>query len=130
MVIALTQLIQQSDHPFISLDEENLQLDIKLSVTLGITAEQAKRKLTRFLVDEVSLLIHPQVPLLVVTDQNEIFWRFSLIFSMGPRGKLGQVGEVDVDARSGKLLLNDNLLAEIKAHAHILAQSATLTSNN
>lgn len=130
MVIALTQPAQGSAHPFVSLDKDSLQLDVKFSVTLGITAEQAKRKLTRFLMDEVSLLIHPYGPLLVVVNQNAIFWRFPLIFSMGLRGKLGQVGEIDVDARSGDLLFNDTLLTEIKAHAHILAQSTAFPANN
>ena len=130
MVIALTPPNQESSSAFVSLDQEKLQLEIKLSVTLGVTAEQAKRKLTRFLIDEVNLFIHPEAPLLVVTDQNTIFWRFPLIFSMGHRGKLGQVGEVDVDAQTGELLLNDTLLEEIKAHARFLAQHTALPTNN
>jgi hypothetical protein len=130
MVIALTQPVQGSDQAFVSLDKDNLQLEVKLSVSLEITAEQAKRKVTRFLIDEVSLLIHPQPPLLVVSDQNTIFWRFPLVFSMGHRGKLGQVGEVDVNARTGQLLLNDDLISEIKAHARILAQSTALSQDN
>jgi len=130
MVIALTQPAQESDQSFISLDEDKLQLEVKLSLTLGITAEQANRKVTRFLMDEVSLLIHPQTPILVVADQAAIFWRFPLIFSMGPRGKLGQVGEIDVDAQSGELLLNEDMLREIKTHACILAQGTALPANN
>jgi hypothetical protein len=130
MVIGLTLPAQASDRSFISLDEDNLQLEVKLSVTLGLTAEQARRKVIRFFMDEVSLLIHPQTPLLVVADQDKIFWRFPLVFSMGLRGKLGQVGEVDVDAQSGKLLLNDGLLREIVAHARLLAQGAPLPANN
>jgi hypothetical protein len=94
MVIALTSPTQEPINSFVTLDEEKLQLEVKLSVTLRVTAEQAKRKLTRFLIDEVNLFIHPDTPLLVVTDQNSIFWRFPLIFSMGRRGKLGQVGEL------------------------------------
>ena len=116
MVIALTQPSKKSNNSFVTLDEDNLQLDVNFSVTIGITAEQAKRKLTHFLMDEVSLLISPQAPLLVVADKNAILWRFPIIFSMGHRGKLGQVGEIDVDACN-------------KAHAYILAQSATLSTN-
>ena len=127
MVVALTQ---RADNSCVVLDKDKLQLEVKLSVTLGITAEQAKRKLTRFLMDEVSLLINPQSPLLVVVDQNTIFWRFPLIFSMGPRGRLGQVGEVDVDALTGELLLDEKQLTEIKTHARLLAQSPALSTNN
>jgi hypothetical protein len=112
------------------LNEGSLQLEVNLSVTIGITAEQAKRKLTRFLMDEISLFIGPQPPLLVVADKDAIFWRFPIVFSMGHRGKLGQVGEVDVDACNGELIINDDLVEEIKAHARILAQSAALSANN
>ena len=130
MVIALTEPAQEADNPIARLNEESLQLDIQLSITLGITAEQARRKLTRFLIDEVSLLIHPQAPLLVLAAANSIFWRFPLLFSMGPRGQLGQVGQVDVDAQTGEILLDDHILAEIKTHARILARSAPLSANN
>ncbi len=130
MIIALTQPAQGSGNSFITLDEDRLQLEVKFSATLGITAEQAKRKLTRFLMDEVSLLISPEIPLLVVTGQEAIFWRFPIVFSMGSRGRLGQVGEIDVDARSGELLLNDDMIEDIKTHARILAQNTTLPANN
>jgi hypothetical protein len=130
MVIALKQSTAGPGNPFVHLNEDSLQLDVNFSVTIGITAEQAKRKLTRFLMDEVSLFISPQVPLLVVADENAIYWRFPIIFSMGLRGRLGQVGEVDVDARNGELLLNDDLVEEIKAHARILAQGAALSTNH
>lgn len=127
MVVALTQ---RPDNSCAVLDKDKLHLEVKLSVTLGITAEQAKRKLARFLMDEVSLLISPQLPLLVVVDQHTIFWRFPIIFSMGPRGRLGQVGEIDIDALTGELLLNENQLSEIKTHARLLAQSPALSANN
>jgi hypothetical protein len=130
MVIALTQPSKKSNNSFVTLDEDNLQLDVNFSVTIGITAEQAKRKLTHFLMDEVSLLISPQAPLLVIADKNAIFWRFPIIFSMGHRGKLGQVGEIDVDACNGELLITHDLVEEIKTHAYILAKSTTLSTNN
>ncbi|MCI0393515.1 MAG: hypothetical protein L0322_01070 [Chloroflexi bacterium] len=116
MVVALTRSTQ---------DEEKLQLEINISTTLGITATQARRKLTRFLMDEVSLLITPQSPLLVVNDQNNIFWRFPLVLAMGHHGQPGQVGEVDVNAYSGDLLITDELLENIKANAQRLVRSTT-----
>lgn len=117
MVIAFTPSTQ---------DEENLQLEVNISTTLGITAGQAKRKLTRYFMDNVSLFITPQSPLLVVVNPEKISWRFPVFFAMGHHGRLGQVGEVDVDAHSGEILLNDVLLEEIKANAQRLAKGAAL----
>lgn len=125
MAIALTQPTPGAGNPQIMLDEAQLQLEVKISAKLGITAEQAKRKLTRFFMDEVSLFISPQAPLLVLTDQEAIFWRFPIVFSMGKHGQLGQVGEIDVDARSGALLLDEAILEKIKTNARILARGAT-----
>lgn len=121
MIVAFTPSTQIS---------ENLHLEINISTTLGITAEDARRKVTRFLMDQVSFLISPQVPLLIIAGKEAIFWRFPLVLSMAHRGKLGQVGEVDVDALSGKLLINDELIEEIKRNAHRLTASATHPTNN
>jgi hypothetical protein len=122
MVIVLAETIQKSPHPNIYFDETQLRLDINLSVRLGITAKQAKRKLTRFFMDEVSLLIGPEAPSLVFTNENDICWRFPVTLSMGQQGVVGQVGQVDVNAKTGELLLNDTLIEEIKINAKQLAQ--------
>jgi hypothetical protein len=121
MVIAFTP----STH-----DEENLRLEVNISTTLGITAGQAKRKLTRYLMDHLSLFITPATPLLVVVNTEKILWRFPLVLAMGHRGQLGRVGEVDVDAHSGEILLDDTLLEEIKANAQRLAKGAALPAVN
>jgi len=128
--LSVAGTVRESSNFLIRLDKNKLQVDLNISVTLGITAEEAKRKLTRFFMDEVSLFISPESPLLVVADPETIFWRFPIVFSMGHYGKLGQVGQVDVDAQGGELLLNDRLLEEIKANARTLARGATLSTNN
>ena len=120
MVIAFTP----STH-----DEENLRLEVNISTTLGITAGQARRKLTRYLMDNLSLFITPASPLLVVMSPEKILWRFPIVLAMGHHGQLGQVGEVDVDAHSGEILLSDILLEEIRANARLLTVSQARSSN-
>ncbi len=115
MVIALTQ----------PQETENLQLEVNISTTLGITAEQARRKVARHLMDHVSMFLSPASPLLVVESQTQIYWRFPIGRSLGQQGYLGQVGEIDVDAYTGELLLNNTSLAKIEANAQRLAQSTT-----
>jgi hypothetical protein len=113
MVIALTQ----------PQETEDLQLEVNISTTLGITAEQARRKVTRFLMDNVSMFLSPQEPMLVVTALEQIHWRFPISLSMGRQGNLGQVGEINVDAHTGELLLDEVILTEITDNAQRLAQS-------
>jgi hypothetical protein len=111
------------------LSEDDLHVDLHVSLKLGITAKQAKRKLSRFLLDEVSLFIGPEEPILVVADGPAVFWRFPLQFAMAKCGRLGQVGSIDVDAQSGELLLTDEQLMEIKLNARLLARSAALSTD-
>ncbi len=106
-------------------ETENLKLEVNISTTLGITAEQARRKVIRFLMDNISMFLSPQAPLLVVASSEQIFWRFPIILSMGQQGSLGQVGEIEVDAHTGELLLDNDSLVRMEANAQRLAQSAT-----
>jgi hypothetical protein len=103
---------------------------LNISTTLGISASQAKRKVTRFFIDEVSLFVGTKSPLLIVTKGDKIIWRFYIHLFLGRYGDLGQVGEIDVDAHSGKLLINDDATEEIKANAERLAKRATLQAVN
>ena len=124
MVIVLAESTQKLSHSSIYFDETQLRLDINLSVRLGITAKQAKRKLTRFFMDEVSLLIGPEIPSLVLVNENDVCWRFPMTLTMGRQGVVGQVGVVDVNAKTGELLIAPSLIEEIKHNAEQLAQRA------
>ena len=128
MVVAIASSWRQTNQQQIRLSEDELHLDLQLSLTLSITAKQAKRKLSRFLLDEVSLFIGPEEPILVV-DGTTVFWRFPLQLTMAKCGRLGPVGSIDVDAESGELQITDEQLMEIKRNARLLARSATLPAD-
>jgi hypothetical protein len=129
MVVAVAPLRQQAKQPEISLSDDGLQLDLHLSLRLGISAKQAKRKLSRFLLDEVSLFIGPEDPLLVLTAGSSAVWRFPVEFSMAKQGRVGQVGTIDIDTQTGDLLVTEEQLLEIKSNARLLAGSTTLPAN-
>jgi hypothetical protein len=118
MVIALTP----------SPNQDELQVELSISTRLSLSADQARRKATRFLMDNVSMFLMPVNPLLVIIDHEQIQWRFSVMLAMGQQGRLGQVGELNVDAYTGDILVDEAALAEIKENAQRLAQSATYTT--
>ena len=105
----------------------NLQLNI--STKLRISAQKAKQKVTRFLLDEVNMFVHPDSPMLAIGEGNTFQWRFPLSYTLGKHGRLGQVGVIDVDAQSGRLLLDEQLLDEINLNVKRLAHSATCSAN-
>jgi len=104
------------------LEHNPLHLELTISTTLGISAQEAQRKVRRYFGDHVNMFITPRPPLLVMLDDHTSHWRFPLVFSLGRQGRLGQVGEVDVDAHSGELLVSETLVQEINTNAHRLAQ--------
>lgn len=129
MVVAVAPLVQDTDNRQIHLSSDGLHIDLHLTLTLGITAQQAKRKLSRFLMDEVSLFLGPEAPLLVLSDTSSAFWRFPIEFSMARRGRIGQVGMIDVNAQTGELQLSDEQLTEIKLNARLLARGTALSTD-
>ena len=118
MVVALTK------GAILSRDETDLNLSIKL----GITASDAKRKVSHYFMDEISLLIGPEEPTLVILSRDDVVWRFPIMLTMGGQGSLGEVGQVDVDARTGGFSPSAKQIAEIVENARALALGASYST--
>ncbi len=63
-------------------------------------------------------------PMLVAKD-DRLCWRVPVYLAL-PKGRLGQVGQVDVDAQTGETLADDELLDAIGDHAERLAAGSAL----
>ncbi len=98
---------------------EEVRLQI-LPPSVQVTAGEARRKVVRFLLDEVSYLLRPEQPALVKTDR--LIWRVPIALTYPSRGIVGQVGHIDVDAETGRLLVTSEAIVEIKRNAHSLAE--------
>lgn len=83
------------------------------------TAGEARRKVVRFLLDNLSYLLRPEQPTLVKADR--LIWRVPVALTYPSYGIVGQVGHIDVDAESGQLLLTPEAIAEIKHNVHSLS---------
>jgi hypothetical protein len=101
-----------------------LQMDVHLSVEINVTAAIARRKVNAFLATHVGNLLLADEPVLMLSER--IAWRVPVDLTAPPAGRLGRVGEVDVDVESGELLLNDAQIAEIRERAHRLTASSPL----
>jgi len=97
---------------------EEVRLQI-LPPRVQVAADEARRKVVRFLLDELSYLLRPQQPTLVRTDR--LIWRVPVSLTYPSHGIVGQVGHIDVDAENGQLLLTPEAIAEIKRNAHTLS---------
>jgi hypothetical protein len=105
--------------PYTLPEKGKVELKIERRFEIKVTAEEARRRVNRWLRDEVSMLISGDLPTLVVGEQ--VIWRVSTWISFPHTGRAGMVGLVDVDVSTGKI---NNLLkckAEIKRQAEEIA---------
>ena len=93
--------------------QEIREMDIQLSVTLTVNIDPntARRRATGWLISEVGNMLKAGTGQLVITNQT--LWRMPVLLTSSKIGTVGQVGTVDVDAVTGKLLVNDELIEQI-----------------
>ncbi len=96
-----------------------LQIDVHLSADVNVTALMARRKVNAFLATNVGNLLLADEPALTVGER--IVWRVPVDLTAPPAGRVGRIGEVDVDIESGELLLSEAQIEEIRQRAQRLA---------
>ena len=101
-----------------------VNVSINISATLNITAYTAKRKANVFVLNRLGTGLFGDEPKLIVTDKL-ICWRVPIFASTASQGRLGQVGQIDVDAQTGEVLADENVLKEIGDNADRLVARTT-----
>jgi len=99
-------------------------ITVNVTATLNITAYTAKRKVNVLVLNRIGTGLFGDEPSLVVTDKS-IVWRVPVCISTASRGRLGKVGQIDVDAQTGAILADDNVLKAIGDHAERLVAGST-----
>jgi hypothetical protein len=89
-----------------------LELDFKQSIEIRVTAEEARRKVNRWLMEYVSYMMHADPPTLIVDGQSAV-WRVPAIFTSSPVGIVGNVGQIDVYVYSGEMNSTDERKEQI-----------------
>lgn len=102
----------------------HLQIDIHLSAEVNVTATIARRKVNAFLATHVGNLLLADEPLLTLGQR--IMWRVPVDLTAPPTGRLGRVGEIDVDVENGDLMVNEAQISRIRDHAHRLVTGSPL----
>ncbi len=95
--------------------------EIRQTLTVQVTAEQARRAVNRWLLDEVSYMMHAESPTLVINGSAR--WRVPAVLTAPHVGAVGAVGAVDVDAATGELLEHETQKEIIVANARKLAKT-------
>ncbi len=100
-----------------------LEINVRVQATMNITPVVARRKVNVLMLEKVGNLLHGGFPALHLTDR--IYWRVPVILSTPAQGQIGQVGDIDVDAETGEMIVGGELLEDIAEHARRLLASST-----
>lgn len=88
---------------------------------VNITAFTARQKVAGYVGNEISTMMGPDTPALVWSKQR-LVWRVPIVLTTPRQGHVGYVGSIDVDARTGCLLIPHHLSAEVEANAAALVK--------
>jgi hypothetical protein len=105
------------------LQSGHVEINVRVSAAMNYTPVAARRKVNVLLLEKVGTGLYGDDPKLVVNDR--IRWRVPVILALPAIGRLGQVGEIDIDVQTGEVLAEPDLLKEIATHATRLVAGAT-----
>jgi len=94
-----------------------LQGDQKIDIK--VLAEEAQRKVSRFVHMEISTQMHAKAPTLIVS--NKASWRVPVHLTFPSFGDVGRVGFIHVDPTTGDLEIHPSVIKEIERRADELA---------
>lgn len=96
-----------------------LNIEVNISATVNISAEEARRKVNNFAHRDLSYLMRAEFPSLVAAGR--VYWRVPIVLTLPSYGAIGTVGTIDVDVESGELNTNREHIMEIQRCAKELA---------
>ncbi len=103
------------------------QVDIRVHVSamLNVTPFVARQKVGGLVLSKVGTGVGSDEPSLIVTSEH-VVWRVPLFLALPGLGRLGEVGEIDVDAQTGEVLADRATLEQIVENAKRLAPNSAL----
>jgi hypothetical protein len=101
-------------------NQGQLSIHIEAKADMNFSAVAARRKVTGFVVDEISTQLGGREPTLVVGER--IRWRVPIRLSLPHIGDLGEVGAIEVDVETGQMNITEALIQEITLRAEELAK--------
>jgi len=107
----------------LSLPEKGpVEIKVNVSFEIKVTAEEARRKVNRWLIDQVSLQMGGLKPALVLLGERAV-WRVPVEFTAPSVGRAGMVGEVEVEVDTGEVRATPEIKQGIEQRATEIASS-------
>jgi len=104
-------------------DNESVNVHI---TNIQITPDRARQLVGIHMGNTIGDLVAGDTPSELVIAASRAYWRVPVFLFGGLRGRIGQIGYVDVDSETGDLKLDDTLQKKLEEDALRLAASAAL----
>lgn len=109
---------------FVAWLDERLQTTTAL-IKVQVSAYIARQKVNVLMLEQVSNLLLAGEPVLIGKPSGDWVWRVPVDMTFPTYGRIGRVGELEVDAYYGRVRYTEALLAQIAARARQLAQQVS-----
>lgn len=102
-------------------DKGPLKVSVEISAEIRVSADEARRKVNGWLLNNLSyLIVGERQPELVVGEK--VLWRVAVNHTLPGFGAIGRIGTIDVDVESGEIQpVSPEQLEEMKRRAKTLA---------
>jgi hypothetical protein len=100
-----------------------VSIRIEVTAPLNITAYVARQKVNAFVIMEVSSQLRSEQPDLRVGER--LCWSVPVVLGFPDRGIVGKVGEIQVDATTGELLVEKDTIQRMSDAADRLAERSS-----
>ncbi len=97
-----------------------LTVQVDQTIEIMVPADEARRMVSVFVLTEIGNLLHGETPMLVAGKR--IVWRVPVHLTRPSFGDLGQMGHIDVDVKSGELVLAPETISLIERNAENLVE--------
>ena len=102
--------------------QAEVKIQFNLTAQVNITDFTAQRRVNKLLLDQVGNLLYGERPSLVAG--RRLLWRVPVWLALPTTGPLGQVSVLDVDAQTGEILFDQQILDDIEERGNALARRA------
>jgi hypothetical protein len=106
-----------------------LELSVNISTEIKISADEARRRVNGFLLNNLShLTVSDRETELVIGER--VYWRTTINHTLPGFGPIGKIGTIDVDVETGEIQpVLPEQLEEMKRRAKALASSYPLDTS-
>jgi len=106
-------------------DKGPFNLDLQLTADIRISPDHARRSVGQFVGNHIADLLHGDPPELIVRAEG-VYWRVPVVLSSKSLGRIGVVGNLDVNVENGDLQASEGMIAKIRQEAQRFALGGAL----